>query len=321
MTEHGSTPSTEPDRDARWGEHLTVRIGLGSNTFGRTTDEATSHRVLDAFAEAGGTLIDTADTYSDGASETILGTWLRRRGNRDRLVVATKVGNHPRFEGLSAAVVTAAIDESLRRLGTDHVDLYFAHYQDDATPVHESAAAFDALVTAGKVRAVGLSNFAAGAVQSWIDVAGAEGFAVPRVLQPHYSLAHRKPFEAELAPIAAAERLAVLPYRALAGGFLSGKYRTEADTSGRARGPGVLPMLTPAGMRLLATVTAIAQAHRAPPAAVALAWLLRQPTVTAPLVSATSTEQLAELLMAPAVPLDDHELALLTAADPSPAQE
>ncbi len=184
-----------------WGA-LDLPIGLGSNTFGRTTDAAASHRVLDAFTEVGGALVDTADTYSDGAAESILGDWMRGRGNRDRMIVATKCGNHPDFDGLAATTVTAAAEQSLRRLRTDHIDVYFAHYQDDQTPVEESAAAFDALVRAGKIRAIGLSNFTADAVGEWMQVAASNDLAAPEVLQPHYSLAHRQPFEHELAPLA-----------------------------------------------------------------------------------------------------------------------
>lgn len=220
--------------DDRWGADLAVRVGLGCNTFGRTTDDVASHRVLDAFADAGGALVDTADTYADGASESILGDWLRRRGNRDRVIVSTKVGNHPRFEGLSAATVTAGLEESLRRLGTDHVDVYFAHYQDDDIPLDDSVAAFDALVRAGKVRAVGLSNFAAHTVRTWISLARAGGYAVPAVLQPHYSLVHRRPFEGEYGELATTERLAVLPYRALGGD-------SSPASTARKRAPTVRP--------------------------------------------------------------------------------
>lgn len=298
----------------RWGSDLALPVGLGSNTFGRTTDSAESHRILDHFEAAGGSLVDTADTYSDGASESILGTWLKRRGNRDRILIATKVGNHPRFDGLSAPVITAAVEESLRRLGTDYVDLYFAHYQDDQTPIAESAVAFDALVRAGKIRAVGLSNFDVDAVSEWLQVAHREGLAAPVALQPHYSLVHRQSFETGLDALASAHELAVLPYRSLGGGFLSGKYRTEADTEGKARGAGVRPLLTPAGLALLDAVEAIASAHEVGVASVALAWLSRQPTVVAPLASATNLAQLDELLAAPTVELTSSELSQLTSA-------
>jgi aryl-alcohol dehydrogenase (NADP+) len=297
-----------------------VPVGLGGNTFGRTTDAAASHRVLDAFTEAGGVLVDTADTYSDGASETIVGDWMRDRRNRDQVVVSTKGGNHPAFEGLSATTVTAAAEESLRRLGTDYIDLYFAHYQDDQTPIEESAAAFDALVRAGKIRAIGLSNFTADAVREWLDTAARNGLAAPIALQPHYSLVHRQSYETELAPLAREAGLAVLPYRALGGGFLSGKYRTATDTEDRARGAGVRPLLTPQGLRLLDTIDAIAHEHHVRTATIALAWLMHQPTVTAPLVSATSGAQLNDLLAAPAITLDDAQITLLDTASAELAQ-
>ncbi|MGN6238132.1 MAG: aldo/keto reductase [Cellulosimicrobium cellulans] len=307
-------PETSERSPGRWGDDLSLRIGLGTNTFGRTTDDAASHRILDGFVAAGGSLVDTADTYSDGASESILGSWLRRPAHRDQMVVVTKVGNHPRFDGLSASTVTAAVEESLRRLGTDRIDLYLAHYQDDRTPVEESAQAFDALVRSGKVRAVGLSNFSAAAVREWIQVARDGGLAVPVALQPHYSLVHRRPFEAELAGVAAEHGLAVLPYRSLGGGFLSGKYRTEADTEGRARGAGVRPLLTPEGLGLVDIVGAVAADHRVGAASVALAWLLHRPAVVAPLASATSLAQLDDLLAAPAIRLGAAELSRLAAA-------
>ena len=314
-----STHPTDTGPDSRPGLRLDVPIGLGGNTFGRTTDAPTSQRILDAFADAGGTLVDTADTYSDGTSEEIVGAWMRGRGNRDRVMVSTKVGNHPRFEGLSAATVTGAVEASLRRLGTDHIDLYFAHYQDDETPIEVSVAAFDGLVRAGKVGAVGLSNFAAPAVREWLEVARSGGCAVPVALQPHYSLVHRRPFEQDLAPVAEEWSLAVLPYRALGGGFLSGKYRAEADTEDRARGAGVRPLLTPEGLGLLDVIDTIAREHRVRPASIALAWLLHRPTVTAPLASATSTAQLEELLAAPGVVLGEDELSRLdSAADALP---
>lgn len=310
-----SSGSVEPVPDRLWAVSPELPIGLGCNTFGRITDETDSRHVLDAFVEAGGTLIDTADTY--GASETIIGSWMRERGNRDRMIISTKGGNHSDFDGLSPETVTGALDASLRRLDTEYIDVYFAHYEDSTVPVEQSAAAFDAAFRAGKIRAVGLSNFAAATVQKWIAIARSGGMATPVVLQPHYSLVHRQPYESQYALVAAAERLSVLPYRALGGGFLSGKYRTAADTEGRARGAGVLPLLTPTGRKLLDVLDATARAHDVQPAAIALAWLLRQPTVTAPLVSATSTEQLHELLAAPKVSLGDAELARLTAASAS----
>lgn len=273
-----------------------------------------SHAVPDGFAASGGTLVDTADTYSDGAAESILGSWMRERRNRDQVLVVTKVGNHPRFDGLSAPVVTAAVEESLRRLDTDHIDLYFAHYQDDRTTVEESAAAFDALIRAGKIRAIGLSNFDAGVVADWLRVADDNGLAAPVALQPHYSLVHRQPFETGLATVAAASGLAVLPYRALGGGFLSGKYRTDSDTEGRARGANVKPLLTPDGLDLLDAVESVAQDHGISAASVALAWLRQQPQVVAPLASVTDAAQLDQLVTSTTVDLSPAELERLSVA-------
>lgn len=297
-----------------WGADLTLPLGLGTNTFGRTTDAAGSHAVLDSFEAAGGALVDTADTYSDGAAETIVGDWMRARGNRHQVCIVSKCGNHPRFDGLSASTVSGAVEESLRRLGTDHIDLYFAHYQDDDTAIEESAAAFDALVRAGKIGAIGLSNFDGDAVSSWLHAADEYDLARPVALQPHYSLVHRRPFESVLAPVVAESGLAVLPYRALGGGFLSGKYRTDADTEGRPRGAGVKPLLTTAGLALLDAVESVARDHAVAAASVAVAWLRSQPHVVAPLASATDTAQLAELVAGATLELTTEEVGRLDAA-------
>jgi aryl-alcohol dehydrogenase-like predicted oxidoreductase len=291
---------------------LTVRLGLGTNTFGRTSDEAASHAVLDAFVEAGGTLVDTADTY--GESEAILGRWLAGSGRREQVIVTTKVGNHPEFEGLSTRSVTRGAEASLRRLDIDRIDLYYAHYQDDSTPIEESVQAFDALVRAGKIGRIGLSNFTPRAIAQWLRVSDEGGYAAPIALQPHYSLIHRGTYESEYAALARDAGLEVYPYRALGGGFLTGKYRTELDLEGRARGAGVRGDLTPEGLRLVDLVRDVAEAHDAPTSAVALAWLIHQPTVTAPLASATTPGQLAELVAAEALDLSSEEMAALAVA-------
>lgn len=293
----------------------TVRIGLGTNTFGRTSDEAASRLVLDAFADAGGSLIDTADTY--GESEAILGRWLADSGRREQVKVATKVGNNPEFEGLSTKSVIGGADASLRRLGLEQIDLYYAHYQDDSTPIEVSAKAFDGLVRAGKVAHVGLSNFTSQAVAEWLRVAGEHGYAAPVAFQPHYSLVYRRDYETGFAALVREAGLQVYPYRALGGGFLSGKYRTESDTQGPARGAGVRGNLTPEGLALVDVLTDIAGAHRTSPSAVALAWLLHQPTVTAPLASATTPQQLADLLAANILHLTTEEIEALTLASAS----
>ena len=291
---------------------LTLRIGLGTNMFGLTSDEAASRAVLDAFVDAGGTLVDTADTY--GESEAILGRWLAGSGRREQVVVTTKVGNHPECEGLSSSSVTRGAEASLRRLDIDRIDLYYAHYQDDATPIEESVRAFDALVRAGKIGHIGLSNFTPQAIAEWLRVADEGGYATPVALQPHYSLLHRRAYETEYAALARDAGLEVYPYRALGGGFLTGKYRTEHDTEGRARGAGVRSLLTPEGLGVVDVVRDVADAHHAPASAVALAWLLHQPTVRAPLASATTPDQLMELVAAEALHLSTEAMAALTAA-------
>ncbi len=291
---------------------LTVRIGLGTNTFGRTSDEAASRAVLDAFVDAGGTLVDTADTY--GESEAILGRWLAAGSRRDRVVVTTKVGNNPEHEGLSTKAVTGGAEASLRRLGVEQIDLYYAHYQDDSTPIEESVRAFDALLRAGKIRRIGLSNFTPDAIAQWLRVASEGAYAAPIALQPHYSLLHRRAYETEYAALAEEARLEVYPYRALGGGFLTGKYRSEPDLEGKARGAGVRGYLTPEGLGLVDVVRAVADKHEVSSSAVALAWLIQQPTVAAPLASATTPEQLAELVAAEAIYLSTEEIAALTVA-------
>ena len=291
---------------------LTLRLGLGTNTFGRTSDEDASRAVLDAFVDAGGTLIDTADTY--GESEAILGRWLAGTGRRERVIVTTKVGNHPDFEGLSTRSVSRGAEASLRRLDIDRIDLYYAHYQDDSTPIEESVRAFDALVRAGKIGHIGLSNFTPHAIAEWLRVAHEGGYTAPIALQPHYSLVHRRAYETEYAALAQGAGLEVYPYRALGGGFLSGKYRTELDLEGRARGAGVRGDLTPEGLGVVDVVRSVADTHDVPISAVALAWLIHQPTVTAPLASATTPDQLAELVAADGLDLSTAEMKALNSA-------
>ncbi|KQO95793.1 aldo/keto reductase [Leifsonia sp. Leaf264] len=296
-------------------------LALGGNTFGWTSDAASSHAVLDAFTAGGGNFIDTADGYSSwvpgnsgGESETIIGDWLRSRGNRDDVVIGTKVSQHPDFTGLSSFNVTAASEASLARLGADHIDLYYAHFDDADTPLEETVAAFDALVTAGKIRYVGVSNYSAARLQEWIDIATREGYALPVALQPHYNLVHREPFESELAPIAAASDLAVVPYFSLASGFLTGKYRTAADLEGAARAGGAGGYLNENGLAVISALDEVAAAHDAALATTALAWLLAKPTVVAPLASARTVEQLPELLAVAELSLTDDEIAALDAA-------
>jgi aryl-alcohol dehydrogenase-like predicted oxidoreductase len=296
-------------------------LGLGGNTFGNTTDERASMEVLDAFMAAGGNFIDTADSYSywkpgnrGGESETILGEWMRQRGNRGDVVIATKVGGHPELKGLAPDTIARAADESLRRLGTDYIDLYYAHHDDPDVPVAEIAAAFDGLVRAGKVRYVAISNLAPERIEEWMRISRETGLAVPVALQPQYSLVSRQKYEATFAPLAERHGLAVFPYFALASGFLTGKYRTQADLEGAARGKAVEPYLNADGLRVVDALHSIAQARGAAIATVALAWVFAKPTITAPLASATRLPQLAELMAAPGLSLTADEVAALDQA-------
>jgi aryl-alcohol dehydrogenase-like predicted oxidoreductase len=293
-------------------------LALGGNTFGWTSDERESRRVLDAFVAGGGDLIDTADGYSawapgnsGGESESIIGRWMADAANRSDVVIATKVSQHPDFRGLAADNVMAAADASLTRLGTDYIDLYYAHYDDVNTPLEETVAAFDALVTAGKVRYVGISNFSAERVSEWIGIARRNGFAAPVALQPHYNLVHRADFEKHLAPVAERNELGVLPYYALASGFLTGKYRTSADLAQSSRGPGARTYLTDEGLGVVSALSTVADARGVSIASVALAWLLTRSTVAAPIASARTVDQLPALLEGARLELTGSEIGLL----------
>jgi aryl-alcohol dehydrogenase-like predicted oxidoreductase len=294
------------------------RLCLGANVFGWTADRDTSFAVLDAYADAGGNFVDTADSYmwripgnSGGESETIIGDWLATRGRRDDVVVATKVGSWPERPGLSAANIAAACDESLRRLRTDHIDLYYAHRDDPDTAQEETLDAFDALVRAGKVRAVAASNFTAERLRSALEISARDGLASYVALQPHYNLVERAEFETTLAPLLDAEGLACVPYYGLAKGFLTGKYRDGDEVDG-PRAEGARAYLDDRGRAVLAVLDEIAAGHGVPVAAVALAWLAARPTVVAPIASARNPEQLAALLPALDLTLTDDEMRLLT---------
>ena len=298
-------------------------LALGGNTFGWTSDEAESHAVLDAFVEAGGDFVDTADAYSawapgnhGGESETIIGSWLKAGGasRRDAVVIGTKVSQHPDFAGLGAANVAAAADASLERLQTDRIDLYWAHFDDAETPLEETLGAFHALQEAGKVRHVGISNYSADRIREWISIVQREGWAMPVALQPHYNLVKRQPFERELAPLASAHELGVTPYWSLAAGFLTGKYRTRDDIAGQARSSSVEGYFSDEGLAVVAALDEIATAHDASIASVALAWLQHQPTVVAPIASARTLEQLPYLMAASSLRLGADELASLQTA-------
>ena len=293
---------------------------LGGNVFGWTADENQSFAVLDAFAAAGGNFADTADVYAawapgnqGGESETILGRWMAARGNRDRVVVATKVGMLAPLRGLGANTIRAAAEGSLRRLRTDRIDLYYAHVDDAATPLEETLTAFDALVREGKVRHIAASNYAAPRLAEALAVSKRMGLARYVALQPRYNLVHRSEYEDALGPLCAREGLACFPYPALAGGFLAGKYRPGAPVeSARAASAG--KHLDERGLRILAALDAIAAQRRTTVAAASLAWLRSRPAVVAPIASARTPEQLADLLPGASLRLTDVEVKALDAA-------
>jgi aryl-alcohol dehydrogenase-like predicted oxidoreductase len=294
-------------------------LNLGGNVFGWTADEAASFAILDAYAEAGGNFVDTADVYpvwapgcTGGESETILGRWLAARGNRDAMVIATKVCAHPDYRGLSAVNIRRAAEASLRRLGTDRIDLYYAHYDDPAVEVAETVTAFDALVRDGVVRTVGVSNFPAARLTESLAFAKAEGLTGYTVAQYRYNLMERG-FETEFRDVVAANGLALMPYSALASGYLTGKYVTGADTSG-ARAGEVAEYAGGRGPRVRAQLTKLADAYGVRPAAVALAWLRAQPLVAAPIASVSRAGQLADLLPFTTLTLSADDLDALDVA-------
>ena len=296
-------------------------ICFGGNVLGWTADESDSFAVLDAYAAAGGNFIDSADSYpawapgySGGESERMLGAWLAARRNREQLVIATKVGRWDRRPGLSAANIKAAAEDSLRRLGVEHIDLYYAHADDPDTPLEETLAAFDELVRAGKVRHVAASNYSAARLAEALRISRREGFAEYVALQPHYNLVEREAFEGELAELCERENLAVMPYFALAKGFLTGKYRPGGDSSESPRAEGARSYLTERGVKVLAGLDEIATLRDVPISSVALAWLLAKPAITAPIASARNTDQLASLLPTVDFELTDAESATLDAA-------
>jgi aryl-alcohol dehydrogenase-like predicted oxidoreductase len=296
---------------------------FGGNVFGWTADQDTSFAILDRLLAAGLTTIDTADVYSrwhpgnqGGESETILGAWLASRGARHRIQLITKVGMD---QGLSAAHIERAVEASLKRLQTDHIDIYFSHRWDGDAPQTETLAAYDRLIRAGKVRAIGASNFTAQQVRTALDVARRENLPRYQILEPEYSLAERTRFEGALAEVAIEQGLAVIPYYALASGFLTGKYRSEAGLAGRARADRVRQYLNPRGLRILAALDAVAARRHVPLAAVALAWLMRRPGVTAPIASASRVAQVDALVQATQLALTDEDMAQLTlASSPQP---
>lgn len=305
-----------------------IRVGplaLGGNVFGWTADEAASFRVLDAFVDSGLNLIDTADCYSSwapgnqgGESETIIGRWLKRSGKRDRVVIATKVGwempGRPQRKDLSAAWIREEVENSLRRLQVDVIDLYQSHHDDLETPQEETLAAHAELIRAGKVRAIGASNFSAERLASALTLSAEKGLPRYETMQPHFNLYERSHYEGPLEDLCRREGIGVITYFSLASGFLSGKYRTEADLSQSARGGGMKDRLNPRGLRILDALDRVAQAHGVRPATVALAWLIARPGITAPIASATSPEQLEDQIAATRLTLAADEIRLLDEA-------
>ena len=290
-------------------------ICLGGNVFGWTADEQESRAVLDAYAEAGGNFVDTANSYlvEHGASEKIVGRWMADRGNRDQLVVATKVGGGKgAIRSLSAETIATEADASLERLQTDRIDLYYAHFDDEETPLEETLRAFDALVRAGSVRNVAASNYSPERLTAALECQRENGLAEFTVLQPHYNLVERD-FEGTLLPVADAWDLAVLPYYALAKGFLTGKYRPGGEAVDSRRAERAKAYLDDGGAAVLEALDEVAAAHDTTVAAVALAWLLAQPRVVAPIASARTTGQLDQILPAAALELTPSELDRLSA--------
>ncbi|MEA2675768.1 MAG: hypothetical protein QOI92_2960 [Chloroflexota bacterium] len=297
-------------------------ICLGGNVFGWTADRDDSFAVLDAYLDAGGNFIDSADSYSSfvpghagGESKSMLGEWLAARpGARDRIVLATKVGKHPEFKGLAPDNVRAAADASLARLGTDHIDLYYAHADDPDVPLVETLGAFADLIESGKVRHVAASNYSAPRLAEALRVADAEGLPRYVALQPHYSLVERGEFEGPLQDLCRDEELAVFPYWGLARGFLTGKYRPGGEDVDSPRAGAASQYLDARGIAVLAALDEIAAAHSVELASVALAWLRAQPTVLAPIASARNTAQLGPLIAAAGLELSTAELERLDAA-------
>ncbi|MGW0298837.1 aldo/keto reductase [Streptomyces anthocyanicus] len=296
-------------------------LALGGNVFGWTADRDRSFAVLDAYTAAGGNFVDTADSYSawvdgnsGGESETVLGQWFAARGNRDDVVLATKVSQHPEYPGLSAANIKAAADASLRRLGTDHIDLYYTHFDKPEVPVEEIIGTLDELVKAGKVRHIAASNISAERLAASLEFSDREGLARYVALQPHYNLVSRDTYEGELRDLAEQAGLAAVPYYALAAGFLTGKYRPGTEVDSPRAGGAAKHLETERGRRVLAALDEIAAAHEAPVATVALAWLAARPTVAAPIASARTVEQLPALLGVAELILTDDEVGRLTRA-------
>jgi aryl-alcohol dehydrogenase-like predicted oxidoreductase len=298
-------------------------ITFGCNVFGWTADEKTSFALLDAWVDAGFNFLDTADVYSrwhtgnsGGESETIIGNWLKARGKRDRIILATKLGIEyiPGKKGLSRAYMQTAVEDSLRRLQTDHIDLYQSHRDDPDTPIEETLSSYADLIKQGKVREIGASNFSADRLAESLKISTEKGLPRYQSLQPQYNLVERAGFEGALEELCLAEKVGVIGYYSLASGFLTGKYRSRADTEGRARGPGAAKYLNDYGLGVLKALDDVAGRYEAKPGQIALAWLIARPSVTAPIASATNMEQLAELVEAADIELDEESIQKIDAA-------
>jgi aryl-alcohol dehydrogenase-like predicted oxidoreductase len=298
-------------------------LALGGNVFGWTADEPMSFRLLDQFVDAGFNLIDTADSYSrwvtghqGGESETVIGRWIARRGRHDDVVIATKVGSDmgQGHKILRRDYILQAAEASLRRLQVDCIDLYQSHWDDENTPFEETLAAYDRLIRDGKVKAIGASNLSAARLAAALDASTAKGLPRYATLQPHYNLYERAGFEGDLQALCQRERLGVIPYFALAAGFLTGKYRSEADFDKSPRGPGMKKFLNPRGLRILDALGEVSRRQHATPAQVSLAWLMTRPAVTAPIASATNPDQLREILGAASLRLDADAIQALESA-------
>jgi aryl-alcohol dehydrogenase-like predicted oxidoreductase len=298
-------------------------LALGSNVFGWTADEANSFQILNRFVDAGFNLIDTADVYSrwasgheGGESETTIGKWLKQTGNREKVLIATKVGMEmgPEKKGLSKAYILRAVEDSLQRLRTDHIDLYQSHRDDPDTPIAETLEAYTDLIKQGKVKAIGASNFTAERLTEALKIGNKSGLALYQSLQPEYNLCERAAYESKLEPACLNAGVGVICYFGLARGFLTGKYRSEKDLSKSRRGEGVRKYLDERGFRILAALDQIAKELNSTPTSVALAWLMARPSITAPIASATSVEQLNDLLAAATLRLDQSHIEALNLA-------
>lgn len=298
-------------------------LTFGGNVFGWTLDERKSFEILDAFVAAGFNFIDTADSYSrwvpghqGGESETIIGKWMKERGNRDQVIVATKVGSDmgQGKRDLSAKHIISSVENSLKRLQTDYIDLYQSHYDDSDTPIEETLQTYSQLVNEGKVRFIGASNFSAERLTESLNISRQNNYPAYQTLQPLYNLYDREPFEKDLEALCIEHSIGVINYYALASGFLSGKYRSEADLSKSPRGAGNKKYLNERGFAILSALDEVAKRHNSTAASVSIAWLLARPSVTAPIASATSIEQLNSLINATQLQLDAESIDLLTKA-------